>query len=134
MSLNAQLYKSIRLIPHCLAGGFADIGSGQMLSMLTTGTEPKAVLNLLVGVTKDLFQGENVQLIESLFKDARGVTHDNHYFQEVVVMNDELTHVFIRSQINKNHFIIFICKNKSNVGLLLTKIYGEIAKLEAVSC
>jgi hypothetical protein len=131
MSLKSQLYKSIRGMPLCIAGGYIDLDNKILLDMLTRGPESKDMLPRLVGITEDLFQGPNVTMIEQIFNESRGSQDpDRHLFQEMVVMNEDLIHVFIRGKSFNNHIVTFIFEGEMNMGLSLSKSRKEIPYLE----
>jgi hypothetical protein len=131
MSLKSQLYKSIRGMPLCIGGGYIDLDNEILLDMLTRGPESKEMLPRLVGITEDLFQGPNVKMIEDIFNKSRGVQDQGrHLFQEMVVMNEDLIHVFIRGKTFNNHVVTFIFEGEMNMGLSLSKSRKEIPLLE----
>ena len=84
--LDEALAKAITGIPECLAGGYVDIGSGLLLGIRTVDSHPSAVIDLVAAATADLFQGPNVTAVETIFKKARGVENNRHYFQEIIVI------------------------------------------------
>lgn len=94
MSLDAKLATTINTIPECVAAGYVDIGSGMLLSVKTVDSHPQEVIALVAAATADLFAGQNITMIEKLFKKSRGLEDDgHHYFQEIVVNSDNLIHV-----------------------------------------
>ena len=132
MSLKGQLYKTIRGMPNCIAGGYIDLRSNELVAMLTMESHSQEVLDRLVGITEDLFQGPNVLMIEDVFKKARGdESVTSHLFQEMVVMNENLLHVFLRGQGDKEHVITFVYKGNSNVMSILVNARTALPKLEA---
>ncbi len=132
MSLKSQLYKSIRSMPSCIAGGYIDLDQGKLVAMLAVEIYPKEKLDRLVGITEDLFQGQNVVMIENIFKKARGRdANSQHFFKEIVVTADDMMHIYLRGNTNSNHIISFINKNQDNLVLSLTKARAEVYKLEA---
>ena len=132
MSLDAQLNESIKSVPECLAAGYVDIGTGMLLSVKTVDSHPGEVLDLLAAATADLFQGPNVVAIEDIFKKARGTEGtDTHYFQEMLVMSDNMVHIFVRGKTYQDHIITFVCRKSVNIGMALTKARMEVPKLEA---
>jgi hypothetical protein len=132
MSLKSQLYKSIRSMPSCIAGGYIDLERDELAAMLAVETYPRQQLERLVGITEDLFQGPNVVLIEDIFKKARGMADKQHHlFQEIVVTANDLIYVFLRATTNKNHIISFITTTSDKLALLLIKARSEVVKLEA---
>ena len=88
--LDEALAKAITGIPECLAGGYVDIGSGLLLGIRTVDSHPSAVIDLVAAATADLFQGPNVTAVETIFKKARGVENNRHYFQEIIVIHRNL--------------------------------------------
>jgi hypothetical protein len=91
------LVKSLRTdAPDCVASGVVDMATGLLLSYETVDNHPPEVLDLLAGATLDLFQGRTVVMIEDVFKERRGVTSDQHFFQEILVNGENLTHLFVR--------------------------------------
>ena len=132
MSLDAALQKSVSEVPECVAAGYVDLSTGMLLAIKTVDSHPSEVLDVLAAATADMFQGPNVQLIESLFKKARGIANDaHHYFQEMIVMSDNLVHVFMRSKSNEEHVVGFVCRKSVNLGMALTKARAAMPALES---
>lgn len=131
MSLASQLYKSIRALPGGLAGGYIDLSRAELVRMLTMDEQPIEVLNHLVGVSDDLFQGDNVTLIESLFREFRGSTDDGHTFQEIIIITMDVLLLFLRCRSNRDHVVTFACEGESNPVLALANARNELRKLEA---
>jgi hypothetical protein len=131
MSIDNALQKAVSLIPECVAGGFVDLSTGMLLAIKTVDSHPQSVLDFLAAATSDLFQGPNVVMIENAFKKARGIEGDpSHYFQEVIVLSDNLVHVFVRTKKNQNHVACFVCRKSVNLGMALTKTRVMVAELE----
>ena len=100
--------------------------------MLTMESHSREVLERLVGITEDLFQGPNVLLIEDVFRKAGRLNESaSHVFQEMVVMNDDLMHLFLRGHNDKDHIITFVSKSSANLVSSLVNARAEIYKLEA---
>ncbi len=132
MSLDSQLNESIKSVPECLAAGYVDVSTGMLLAVKTVDSHPSEVLDLLAAATADLFQGPNVVAIEDIFKNARGVEdHNVHYFQDIIVMSENLVHVFLRGKTYTDHIITFVCRKSVNLGMALAKARMEVPKLEA---
>jgi len=132
MSLDAQLNDSVKNVPECMAAGYVDVSTGMLLGVKTVDSHPGEVLDLLAAATADLFQGSNVVAIEDIFKKARGTNDANaHYFQEIVVLSENLVHVFIRGKTYTDHIMTFVCRKSVNLGMALTKARMEVPKLEA---
>ena len=132
MSLDTQLNESVKSVPECLAAGYVDVGTGMLLAVKTVDSHPSEVLDLLAAATADLFQGPNVVAIEDIFKKARGTDDkDAHYFQDIIVMSENLVHVFLRGKTYTDHIITFVCRKSVNLGMAITKARMEVPKLEA---
>lgn len=132
MSLDAKLAALISTIPECVAGGYVDIGSGMLLAVKTVDSHPQEVIELVAAATADLFAGQNITMIERLFKKARGVPDDgHHYFQEIVVNSDNLLHVFLRGKRYQDYVAVFVCRRTANLGMALTKARMAMPELES---
>ncbi|MCH0539805.1 hypothetical protein I3F58_09555 [Streptomyces sp. MUM 203J] len=118
----SALVKALRAeTPDCVAAGVVDMSTGMLLSYETVDTHPPEVLDLLAGATLDLFQGRTVILIEDVFKERRGVANDQHFFQEILVNSDNLTHLFIRMNHSQDVVAVAVCRKSVNVGMLFAQ-------------
>jgi len=132
MSLDQALNESMKQIPECVAAGYVDLSTGMLLGVKTVDSHPAEVLEIVAAATADMFQGSNVVLIENMFKKARGVTNDaRHYFQELVVLSDNLLHLFMRCKGNEEHVVVFVTRKSANMGMVLSKAKSILASLEA---
>lgn len=134
MSLDSALQKAITDIPECVAAGYVDLSTGMLLGIKTVDSHPGEVMDILAAATADLFQGPNVVTIESLFKKARGVKNDDHhYFQEMLIMSDNLLHIFARMKNNEEHVVCFVCRKSVNLGMALTKSRSALEGIAAAA-
>lgn len=132
MTIDNALQKAIRDIPECVAAGYVDMSTGMLLSVKTIDSHPREVLDLVAAATADLFQGANVSAIEKLFKKSRGIKDDgHHYFQEMIVFSDNLTHAFLRCKKNVDHIVVYVCRKSANVGMIITKARLSLAGVES---
>ncbi|MFF8941181.1 hypothetical protein ACF1A5_02660 [Streptomyces sp. NPDC014864] len=116
------LVKSLRSeAPDCLAAGVVDMSTGMLLSYETVDNHPPEVLDLLAGATLDLFQGRTVVMIEDVFKERRGSASENHFFQEILVNSDNLTHLFLRMTEQQDVVAVVVCRKSVNVGMLFAQ-------------
>lgn len=123
------LAKTLRAdAPDCVAAGIVDMSTGMLLAYETVDTHPSEVLDLLAGATLDLFQGRTVVMIENIFKERRGVVSNQHYFQEVLVNSDNLTHLFIRVNTRQDIVAVAVCRRSVNVGMLFAQARRVIAQ------
>ncbi|MEU0947168.1 hypothetical protein ACFXKY_27865 [Streptomyces canus] len=117
------LVKSLRTdAPDCVASGVVDMSTGMLLSYETVENHPPEVLDLLAGATLDLFQGRTVVMIEDVFKERRGMAGDNHFFQEILVNSENLTHLFVRMNEQQDVVAVVVCRKSVNVGMLFAQV------------
>jgi len=134
MSLDQALIKVQQQVPECVAAGFVDMTTGMLLGVKTVDSHSQEVLDLVAAATGDMFQGPNVSAIEKLFKKARGVSNDaHHYFQEIIVLSDNLIHVFQRCKRNQSLVLVVVCRVSANLGMVLTKARGALPAVEAAA-
>ncbi|MGW6727719.1 hypothetical protein ACWF9G_17590 [Nocardia sp. NPDC055029] len=114
--------KSLRAeVPDCVAAGVIDLSTGMLLSVETVDNHPPEVLDLLAAATLDLFQGRNVVMIEDIWKERRGIRSDDHYFQEILVNSNNLTHLFLRAESRDDLVVVVVCRKTVNVGMLFAQ-------------
>lgn len=134
MSLETTIAESTKTIPECVAMGLVDITTGMLLSIRTVDSHPQEVIDLVAAATGDLFQGANVTQIEKLFKRVRGVSDNgHHYFQEIIVLSDNLIHVFQRCKRKEDMVLVTVCRVSANLGMVLTKARGSLSAVEAAA-
>lgn len=132
MSLDNAVKKAVSNVPECVAGGYVDLTSGMILAMTTLDSHPAQVIDLVAAATADLFQGQNVMMIETLFNQARGIKDNgHHYFQEILVNSDNLIHIFMRGKRYSEHVMVFVCRRTANLGMALTKARMQMPEIEA---
>lgn len=134
MSLDTALANVTKSVPECVAAGFVDMNSGMLVGVRTVDSHPQEVLDLVAAATSDLFQGQNVVAIEKLFKKARGVPDDgHHFFREIVVLSDNLIHVFQRGKVREDLVLVTVCRASANMGMVLTKSRSILPDVEAAA-
>jgi hypothetical protein len=131
MSLDQALNDAMKQIPECVAAGYVDLSTGMLLGVKTVDSHPAEVLEIVAAATSDLFQGSNVVLIENMFKKARGVSDDaRHYFQEMIVLSENLLHLFMRCKGNEDHVVVFVTRKSANMGMAMSKAKTALPILE----
>jgi hypothetical protein len=134
MSLDNALADAQRAIPECVACGFVDMKTGMLLGAKTVDSHPQEVLDLVAAATGELYQGQNVAAIEQLFKKARGIADDgHHYFQEIVILSDNLIHLFQRCKGNADLVLVVVSRVSANMGMVLTKSRAQLPLIEAAA-
>jgi len=132
MSLDKSLNEVVSSVPDCLAAGLVDLSTGMLLGIKSVDSHPSEVMDILAAATADMFQGQNVQMIESLFKKARGLKDDSHhYFQEMIINSDNLCHVFSRCKTNEEYVLGVVCRKSVNLGMALTKVRKILPTVES---
>lgn len=112
---------SISNVPKAVAAGLVDMGSGMLLGIKTVESHPQEVIEILAPATKELFEGELVTAIEDLWKKARGVESDEHYFQEVLISSSNLWHYFGRMRSKPETVLTVVCRGDVNLGLMIMR-------------
>ena len=134
MSLDNEVANVQKTVPECVAAGFVDMKTGMLLSIKTVDSHPQEVIDLVAAATGDIFQGSNVSEIERMFKKSRGISDDgHHYFQEIVILSDNLIHVFQRGKRNEDMVLVTVCRGSANLGMVLTKARNCLPQVEAAS-
>jgi hypothetical protein len=134
MSLDSAIANAQKTIPECVAVGMVDIKTGMLMSIKTLDSHPQEVIDLVAAATGDMFQGPNVTAIERLFKKIRGVKDEgHHYFQEMIVLSDNLIHVFQRCKKNEEMVLVAVTRISANLGMVLSKARGALAEVEAAA-
>ncbi len=132
MSLDNALSTFQKSVPECVAVGFVDTKTGMLLGVKTVDSHPQEVLDLVAAATGDIFQGPNVSQIETIFKRRRGVKDDgHHYFQEIIILSDNLLHVFLRCKKNEDMVLVAVCRVSANLGMVLAKARAGLPGVEA---
>ncbi len=131
MSLDDALVAVRSSVPECVAAGLVDMKTGMLLGVKTLDSHPQEVLDLVAAATGELFQGPNVSSIEQTFKRIRGVKDDgHHFFQEIIILSDNLLHVFQRCKRNEDLVLCVVCRISANLGMVLTKSRGQLDAVE----
>ncbi len=134
MSLDKALAEVMKSVPECLAAGWVDMNTGMLLGVRTVDSHPQEVLDLVAAATTDMFQGSSVTAIERMFKKSRGVPDDGkHYFREMIVLSDNLVHLFLRGKKNEDQVLVAVCRVSVNLGMAISKVRSSLAQVEAVS-
>jgi hypothetical protein len=134
MSLENAIADVQKSVPECVAVGLVDITTGMLLAIRTVDSHPQEVIDLVAAATGDLFQGANVTQIEKLFKRIRGVNDDgHHFFQEIIVLSDNLIHVFQRCKRKEDMVLVTVCRSSANLGMALTKARAALSAVEAAA-
>jgi predicted regulator of Ras-like GTPase activity (Roadblock/LC7/MglB family) len=132
VSLDKALADIMKNVPECIATGWVDMNTGMLLGVKTVDSHPQEVLDLVAAATTDLFQGSNVVAIEQMFKKSRGVTTGEHYFREIIVLSQNLLHIFARGKKKDDQVLVVITRVSANLGMVLTKTRSALSAVEIV--
>jgi len=121
MTEETMIKDSISNVPKAVAAGLVDMASGMLLTIKTVESHPQEVIDILAPATKELFEGELVTTIENLWKKARGVDSDEHYFQEILISSMNLWHYFGRVRSKPETVLTVVCRGDVNMGMMIMK-------------
>lgn len=131
MSFDAVLEESMRGVPECVAAAYVDMSTGLLLSSASTGIYDHGHFEYVAAKTADLFQGPAIVSIENMWKQTRKQPIDNHhFFQEMLIVSDNMLHMFIRCKKNTDHAVVYIARKSANIGMLIAKSRGTVEPLE----
>ncbi len=122
MSLDSLIKQKINEVPECVAVGYVDMSTGMILAVKTVDSHPQEIIDVLAAATADMFQGPSVVSIEKMWRKSRGMpTEGPHLFKEVIVLSDNMLHVFVRTKKYPDHAAVFVARKSANVGMALMK-------------
>ena len=134
MSLDNELANVAKSVPECVAVGFVDLKTGMLLGIRTVDSHPQEVIDLVAAATGEIYQGSTTAAIEGLFKRSRGVKDDgHHYFQEIIVISDNLLHLFQRCKKNEDLVLVTVSRVSANLGMVLAKGRAALPAVEAAA-
>ena len=119
MSADNIIREAMKKVPKAVAAGLVDLSTGMLVSIQTVDSHPQQVIDLLAAATKDLFEGDQVIQIETMFKKIRGVDTKDHYFQEILVSSTHLWHYFGRLHANPSMVLTIVCRGDVNIGMMI---------------
>lgn len=121
MSADSMCKTLLNEVPKALAAGLVDMETGMLLAVKTTDSHPQEVMDMLAAATKELFEGDMSLLIDRTFKQSRGDSGTDPYFQEILVNSKNLIHMFMRVPSMPNVIATVVCRIDANLGLVVTK-------------
>jgi hypothetical protein len=130
VSLDHSLADILKELPDCIATGWVDVRSGHLLEVETAGP-PEDARDLVATATSDVFQGGSVAEIEQMFQRARGDATAGYDFREIIVMSQNLIHMFARCRTNEGQVLVVVTRISTNLGALITRTRAVLSALEA---
>lgn len=130
MNLDLALAEAQKDIPDCIATALIDRRTGTLLGEHSTEGSPHNVLEFVATATGELFQEHNVSALSSMFQELEeGVEDNDDFFQEILLVSDELLHVFLRQKTEETLVLLLICRISANLGMVLTRGRSHLQQL-----
>jgi Dynamin family len=121
LEVQVFLSKVTASVPLCLSAAWIDLKLRRIMHSSGLNAEGMTESPSLGLAISELFQGDNVQKIENLFKRARGASaNENHYFQEIVIIARDCLSVMIRSPSSADRALVVVADKAVSLGLVLT--------------
>jgi hypothetical protein len=114
-------------VPECVAAGFVELRTGLMLGMKTVASHP---LPLLDRVGDPLRQTHPARLESMFLKPHADGDFDERYFQEVLILSDNLIHVFQRCSKRHDVVLMTVCLSSANMGMVLERSRLQLPAVE----
>ncbi len=134
MLLDKNLARAQEVIPGCLAAAYVDIGTGMLLAIKTVDPHPEELLDTVAAAAAEFFQGSSVRAIDRAFRHSGGAGDEgSHSVKEIVVLSDNLIHVFLRARGNAEQVAVFVTRVTANLGLVLVRARQALAEIEHVA-
>jgi hypothetical protein len=119
-------------VPECIAAAYVDMSTGLLLSVTAVGSYDRSHFEFVAAKTADIFQGPSIVAIEKMWKQYRKQPlDDRHFFQEMMIVSENMLHMFIRCKRNNDHAVVFITRKDANIGMVIAKSRASIPQLEA---
>lgn len=114
-------------VPECVAAGFVALRTGLVLGVKTVANHPQVLLDR-VG---DPLRQNHASGLESMFlKPHVGSDFDERYFQEVLILSDDLIHVFQRCRKRDDMVLMTVCLGSANIGIVLNRSRLQLPAVE----
>jgi hypothetical protein len=127
--LENALAEILNNVPDCIATGWVDIRSGMLLEVHTADTTDDG-RDIVTSATNNVFRGPMITAIEEMFQRALGETTAGHYFREIVVMSNDLIHMFARCQRKTDQVLVVVTRISTNLGALITRTRAALSALD----
>lgn len=129
MYLDNALADILNNVPDCIATGWVDIRSGMLLEVHTADTADDG-REIVTDATSNVLRGPLVMTIEAMFQRALGEATGGHYFREIVVMSNDLIHMFARCKRNTDQVLVVVTRISANLGALITRTRAALSALD----
>jgi len=123
LEVRVFLLKVMAAVPSCLTAAWIDLDTHRILHCSGVDAEEMAASPSLGPAISNLFQGDNVQLIEKLFKSARGLDQEQgHYFKEIALIATDCLGIMVRSPSRADRALVVVADKTGNFGLALATV------------
>lgn len=128
------LSDTLSQVSECEAAAYIDLHCGQLLG---TYADPDyaddRIIPLITDAVNELFTGQNVTAISTLFKEKEQLSSEQEYFNEVTISGINHCYVCMRTQFNNHHVVAFVYRNTVGRGMILSQSKHFLKKIEAVA-
>jgi hypothetical protein len=113
-----------------VACGVVDLSTGMLLGIHNSATYTQTLNEIVAAATMDLFRGPNVERVEKMVRQHRGVPENgDHYFQEVHVTSKNNYH-FAKTIAGGKAVIMLVTKKTTNIGMGWAQLKSVIPEIE----
>lgn len=129
LSLDSVLRQAVSGVPDAVAASYVDMESGVLMG--TMSAKSTEVIDLATATSTNLFQGANVSAVEQMFRTSHGIKDDDdQHLSEVLVISQDMLHIFLRGKKNSSHCLCIVCPKNTNLGMALTKSRMALTSVE----
>lgn len=130
MNLDSVIASMQRSLPECVAVGVVDMTTGMLLAVKTVESYSQAVLDRMATAAEDVLEGPGSSAVAGLFGRVRK-RDDGPYVHEVVMVSDDLVHVFLRGRARDDVALVTVCRASANLGMVLSRSRLALPAVEA---
>jgi hypothetical protein len=118
--LKDALMHAMSAIPDCAAAGVVDLTTGTLLELAANEDRSQELLNVMATAVTELFEAPLLRLLSQIWVKAGGDDElSNGGFNEVILLNEELSYVLLRGLKNGMIAVIFVASKTTSLGMLL---------------
>lgn len=122
MTVNEELETLRADRPGCDLVGYADLGSGMVLTSVGRNSRPRELMDALAAEAVALLDGASLPgLVDLLSPDADRL-------DEAVVMAPDRAHVFVRSPVEPGEAIVVVCTPATPLDALISDARGLLRR------
>lgn len=100
-----------------VACGVVDLDTGMLLGIHNAAQYTQTLNEIVAAATMDMFRGANLQRVEQMVRNHRGVPENGeHYFEEVHISSANNYH-FMKTLKGGKSVIVLVTKKTTNIGM-----------------